>query len=121
MTEKDMLSGLFMHPVKDADADGKVSTGEYLLYILKMIPYSILSILIPTLKWAITDGVKAMMPIAVEFVRDIALSQLPGNEKASIVRERLKVAAQEKGIELATRDINRLIENALAFVDEESR
>lgn len=121
MTDREMLDGLWPHPTEDADKDGQVTLKEKALYVLKMIPWTLMAIFVPTLRWAVQDGIQAMMPLAVEFVRDAALSQIPGNEKFVVVRDRLREAAAAKGVELATRDINRLIENALAVIDDETK
>lgn len=119
-TQSDMLKNIWPHPVEDSDGDNVITLKEKAWYVLKMIPWSLMAMLVPTLKWAMQDGIKAMMPLAVAFVKEAALSALPGNGKYTVVRDRLTSAAAEKGVELATRDINRLIENALAVYDEET-
>jgi len=120
MTDNEMVNNLWPHPTEDTDHDGQITFKEGALYVLKMIPWTIFSILLPTLKWAASEGVKEFLPLAVGFVRDIAISSLTGNEKKAVVVQQLKDAAAAQGVTLATRSINRLIETALAQVEAET-
>lgn len=74
---------------------------------------SVLAFYLPVLKAILASGMAALLPIALDIVRQLATAQITSGEKRDLAINRLKEAALKQGIEASESLIRYTVESAV--------
>lgn len=74
---------------------------------------SVLAFYLPVLKAILASGMAALLPLALDIVRQLAAAQISSGEKRDLAINRLKEAALNQGVEASESLLRYTIESAV--------